>query len=100
MSIQEENFWAATVDSPPVAASSELPDSVEVAVVGGGYCGLSAARTLAKRGVNVAVFEAETFVGAPAPVTAAWSYRHEAAGADTDQTLWHRSRPQNVFGVA
>jgi glycine/D-amino acid oxidase-like deaminating enzyme len=61
MSIQEENFWAATVDSPPVAASSELPDSVEVAVVGGGYCGLSAARTLAKRGVNVAVFEAETF---------------------------------------
>src|SRR5467141_977879 len=61
MSIQEENFWAATVDSPPVAASSELPDSVEVAVVGGGFCGLSAARALAKRGVNVAVLEAETF---------------------------------------
>src|SRR5712664_391323 len=61
MSIQEENFWAATVDSPPVAASSELPDSVEVAVVGGGYCGLSAARTLAKRGASTAVLEAETF---------------------------------------
>src|SRR5439155_1180443 len=29
--------------------------------VGAGYCGLSAARTLAKRGVKVAVFEAETF---------------------------------------
>jgi glycine/D-amino acid oxidase-like deaminating enzyme len=61
MSMQEKNFWATTVDSPAVVASSEMPDFVDVAVVGGGYCGLSAARTLAKRGVNVAVFEAETF---------------------------------------
>jgi glycine/D-amino acid oxidase-like deaminating enzyme len=61
MSMQEKNFWATTVDSPPVAASSELPDSIDVTVIGGGYCGLSAARTLAKRGLNVAVFEAETF---------------------------------------
>jgi glycine/D-amino acid oxidase-like deaminating enzyme len=61
MSIQEKNYWATTVDSPPAAASPKLPDRVDVAVVGGGFCGLSAARTLAKRGVNVAVFEAETF---------------------------------------
>jgi len=61
MPIQEKNLWATTVDSPAVAASPDFPDSVDVAVVGGGYCGLSAARILAKRGVNVAVFEAETF---------------------------------------
>src|SRR5260370_21504858 len=61
MSMQEKNFWATTVDSPAVAVSPELHDSIDVAVVGGGYCGLSAARTLAKRGVNVAVLEAETF---------------------------------------
>src|SRR5437016_5766389 len=61
MPIQEKNFWATTVDSPSVAASPDLPDSVDVAVVGGGYCGLSAARTLAKRGVTVTLFEAETF---------------------------------------
>jgi glycine/D-amino acid oxidase-like deaminating enzyme len=61
MSIQEKNFWTTTVDSPAVATSHELPDSVDVAVIGAGYCGLSAARTLAKRGVNVAVLEAETF---------------------------------------
>jgi glycine/D-amino acid oxidase-like deaminating enzyme len=63
MSMQEKNFWATTVDSPAIVASPNLADSVDVAVVGGGYCGLSAARTLAKRGVNVAVFEAETFGG-------------------------------------
>ena len=61
MSTQEKNFWATTVDSPVVVASPNLSDSLDVAVVGGGYCGLSAARTLAKRGVSVAVFEAETF---------------------------------------
>src|SRR5438132_13491469 len=59
--IPEKNFWATTVDSPEVAASPDFPDSVDVAVVGGGYCGLTAARTLAKRGVKVAVFEAQTF---------------------------------------
>ena len=61
MPILEKNFWATTIGSPAVAASPDFPDSVDVAIVGGGYCGLSAARTLAKRGVKVAVFEAETF---------------------------------------
>jgi glycine/D-amino acid oxidase-like deaminating enzyme len=61
MSMQEKNFWATTVDSPAIVASPNLADSVDVAVVGGGYCGLSAARALAKCGLNVAVFEAETF---------------------------------------
>jgi len=61
MPVREKNFWATTVDVPPIVATPRLPDSVEVAVIGGGYCGLSAVRTLAKRGVNVAVFEAETF---------------------------------------
>jgi len=61
MPIQEKNYWATTVAPPAVAAAPELSDSVDVAVIGGGFCGLSAARTLAKRGVKAAVFEAETF---------------------------------------
>ena len=60
MPIKEKNYWLETVITAPVESAQELPDSTDVAVVGGGYCGLSAARTLAKRGVNVAVLEAET----------------------------------------
>src|SRR4029077_1028454 len=61
MPIKEKNYWLETVTAPQAQSSRELPERVDVAVVGGGFCGLSAARTLAKRGVNVAVFEAETF---------------------------------------
>ena len=37
-----------------------IPPKVGVAIIGGGYTGLSAARTMAKQGVSVAVLEAET----------------------------------------
>ncbi|HET6821434.1 MAG TPA: FAD-binding oxidoreductase, partial [Anaerolineales bacterium] len=39
---------------------SSLPEKVDVAIVGGGYTGLSAARTLAKQGIRVVVLEAQT----------------------------------------
>jgi glycine/D-amino acid oxidase-like deaminating enzyme len=61
MPIKEKNFWLETVTTPPAQSARDLPGSIDVAVVGAGFCGLSAARTLAKRGVNVAVLEAETF---------------------------------------
>ena len=61
MPIHEKNYWLETVLTPPVQSARDMPQDIDVAIVGGGFCGLSAARTLAKRGVNVAVFEAETF---------------------------------------
>src|SRR5258708_13147980 len=61
MTIKEKNYWLETATKPPAQSARDLPDSIDVAVVGAGFCGLSAARMLAKRGVNVAVFESETF---------------------------------------
>src|SRR5689334_11249353 len=60
MAIQERTYWLTTIQMPKGNASGPLPESVDVAVIGAGYTGLSAARTLAKRGLQVAVLESET----------------------------------------
>jgi glycine/D-amino acid oxidase-like deaminating enzyme len=60
MNIQEKNYWLDTVAEPAKGATGAFPDKVDVAIVGGGFCGLSAARTLAMRGVRVVLLEAET----------------------------------------
>lgn len=49
-----------TVAEPARGSAEAFPERVDVAIVGGGFCGLSAARTLALRGASVALFEAET----------------------------------------
>lgn len=73
MNIRETNYWLETLSGPVQGMTGPLPDTLDVAVVGAGFCGLSAARALAKRGVSVAVFEAETLGWAPVAATAAWS---------------------------
>ena len=60
MNIKEKNYWLETVAEPVQGATGSLPDKADVAIVGGGFCGLSAARTLAQRGVRVVLLEAET----------------------------------------
>src|SRR5579863_7320851 len=61
MTIQEKNYWLETVSLPAGNSSRLLPASVDVAVVGSGVTGLSAARVLAKRGLSVDALEAETW---------------------------------------
>ena len=56
----EQNYWLTTTAMPPTDASRPLPETVDVAVIGAGFTGLSAARTLAQRGAKVAVLESET----------------------------------------
>jgi glycine/D-amino acid oxidase-like deaminating enzyme len=54
------SFWTDKYPRPAdLSVVAELPTEVDVAIIGGGYTGLSAARTLTKSGVSVAVLERE-----------------------------------------
>jgi glycine/D-amino acid oxidase-like deaminating enzyme len=53
-------YWWATMPALPDRSGRDLPDVVEVVVVGGGYTGVAAARKLALQGTRVIVLEANT----------------------------------------
>jgi glycine/D-amino acid oxidase-like deaminating enzyme len=59
MNFNPSNYWLDTVQMP-VGSPGDLPERVDVAVVGAGFTGLSAARTLAKHGAKVAILETNT----------------------------------------
>lgn len=59
MDFQQSNYWLTTA-SMPRGTAGDPPVQADVAVIGSGFTGLSAARTLAKRGVNVLVLEANS----------------------------------------
>lgn len=55
----ERSFWQATMPVMPDRRGRDLPDAVDVVVVGGGLTGLSAARRAAELGASVALLEGE-----------------------------------------
>ena len=55
----ERCLWTETAPVVSIPSAS-LPASTDVAIIGGGYTGLSAARTLARRGADVTVLERHT----------------------------------------
>jgi len=58
--MNQQIYWHTTIRMPDDSNLTPIPEKVDIAIIGGGYTGLSAARTLAQRGVKVVVLEAET----------------------------------------
>ena len=57
---KQQIYWQTTVQMPKESHLTPLPENLDVAIMGGGYTGLSAARTLAREGARVAVLEANS----------------------------------------
>jgi glycine/D-amino acid oxidase-like deaminating enzyme len=60
MTTKQQIYWHTTTQMPDDSNLTLLPEKVDVAIIGGGFTGLSAARTLAAQGIKVAVLEANT----------------------------------------
>ena len=58
--MQTTPFWTDQFPRPADLPADTLPSQVDVAIVGGGYTGLNAARVLARSGASVAVLEQQT----------------------------------------
>jgi glycine/D-amino acid oxidase-like deaminating enzyme len=59
MDFKDSNYWLDTVRMP-TGTPGDFAERVDVAVIGAGFTGLSAARTLARGGASVAVLEANS----------------------------------------
>lgn len=57
-----EPYWWATI-APSTDGSDDVPKHTDVAIIGSGYAGLSAALELSRNGVDVTVLEREKFGG-------------------------------------
>ena len=60
MTPSKKIYWHTTVQMPDDSSLTSIPEKVDVAIIGGGFTGLSAARTLAKQGIRASVLEANT----------------------------------------
>src|SRR5450759_5973369 len=57
--VDQRSYWQATAPAMPDRRGGDLPDSVDVVVVGGGLTGLSAARRSAELGASVVLLDGE-----------------------------------------
>jgi glycine/D-amino acid oxidase-like deaminating enzyme len=100
MAVQEKNFWLTTVDILRTDLACPLPETLDVAVVGAGFTGLSAARTLAHSGANVAVLEAETIGWGASSRNGGMVLTGLKLGVNKLISLYGRERTQRMYAAS
>ena len=100
MPLQEHNYWLTTTEFPKAEASRPLPEVADVAVIGSGFTGLSAARTLAKRGAKVAVLEAETIGWGASSRNGGMVLTGMKLGVNKLISMYGRERTQRMYAAS
>src|ERR1700722_17289792 len=99
-SMMEENYWLTTTAIPVVDGTRALPEVVDVAVIGAGFTGLSAARTLAMRGVKIAVLEAETIGWGASSRNGGMVLTGMKLGVNQLISMYGRERTQRMYAAS
>jgi glycine/D-amino acid oxidase-like deaminating enzyme len=98
--IQEHNYWLTTVEMPRTDASRALPDTADVAVIGAGFTGLSAARTLTKKGAKVIVLESETIGWGASSRNGGMVLTGMKLGVNQLISMYGRERTQRMYAAS
>src|SRR5271168_1721784 len=100
MPLQERNYWLTTAEFPATDAARPLPEAVDVAVIGAGFTGLSAARTTAKRGAKVAVLESETIGWGPSSRNGGMVLTGMKLGVNQLISMYGRELTQRMYAAS
>jgi glycine/D-amino acid oxidase-like deaminating enzyme len=96
----EQNYWLTTTEMPASNGQSALSEVVDVAVIGAGFTGLSAARTLAKRGAKVAVLESETIGWGASSRNGGMVLTGMKLGVNKLISMYGRERTQRMYAAS
>jgi glycine/D-amino acid oxidase-like deaminating enzyme len=100
MALQEHNYWLTTTKFPAVDPSRSIPEIVDVAVIGAGFTGLSAARTLAKGGARVVVLESETIGWGASSRNGGMVLTGMKLGVNKLISMYGRERTQRMYAAS
>jgi glycine/D-amino acid oxidase-like deaminating enzyme len=98
--IEEKNYWLTTVEMPHTDLARALPETADVAVIGAGFTGLSAARTLAKKDVKVAVLESETIGWGASSRNGGMVLTGMKLGVNQLISMYGRERTQSMYAAS
>ena len=98
--VQEQNYWLTTVEMPGTDPGRALPDTADVAVIGAGFTGLSAARTLAQKGVRVIVLEGETIGWGASSRNGGMVLTGMKLGVNQLISMYGRERTQRMYAAS
>jgi len=100
MQTKESNYWMDTVEMPRTNRAVTLPEAVDVAVIGAGFTGLSAALTMAKRGVDVAVLDSESIGWGASSRNGGMVLTGLKLGANKLIAMYGRERTQAMYAAS
>jgi glycine/D-amino acid oxidase-like deaminating enzyme len=98
--MEHKNYWATTAQFSATHHNRPLPEVADVAVIGAGFTGLSAARTLAKRGARVAVLESHSIGWGASSRNGGMVLTGMKLGVDQLRSRYGRERTHQMYAAS